>query len=126
MKVLSAVACIFLPLTLVAGIYGMNFEHMPELGWSWAYFGVLVFMGAAIVVSTWWFLTHGWIRIGPRPVVHEPRFAVDPNALVGRVRSVANGASRSDDDGAAVAGAMDGQTAECRRQSLDHHPPSAL
>ncbi len=32
MKVLSAVASIFLPLTLVAGIYGMNFEHMPELG----------------------------------------------------------------------------------------------
>ena len=32
MKILSAVASIFLPLTLVAGIYGMNFEHMPELG----------------------------------------------------------------------------------------------
>jgi magnesium transporter len=37
MKVLTSIATIFIPLTFVAGIYGMNFERMPELRWSWAY-----------------------------------------------------------------------------------------
>lgn len=83
-KILSAVASIFLPLTLIAGIYGMNFEHMPELTQPWAYFAVLGFMAVTIVLSTWWFMTHGWIRIGPRPVVHAPRFAVEPSALLGQ------------------------------------------
>jgi magnesium transporter len=41
MKTLSVVAGIFLPLTLIASIYGMNFENMPELGWEWGYFGIL-------------------------------------------------------------------------------------
>lgn len=37
MKVLTIIATIFIPLTFVAGIYGMNFEHMPELHWRWSY-----------------------------------------------------------------------------------------
>jgi len=37
MKVLTIIATIFIPLTFIAGIYGMNFEHMPELGWKWSY-----------------------------------------------------------------------------------------
>lgn len=37
MKVLTIIATIFIPLTFFAGIYGMNFEHMPELGWRWIY-----------------------------------------------------------------------------------------
>ena len=37
MKVLTIIATIFIPLTLIAGIYGMNFEHMPELQWRWGY-----------------------------------------------------------------------------------------
>ncbi len=40
MKVLTTVATIFIPLTFIAGIYGMNFEHMPELKWHYGYFGV--------------------------------------------------------------------------------------
>ncbi|PLX44980.1 MAG: magnesium and cobalt transport protein CorA [Deltaproteobacteria bacterium] len=39
MKVLTIVATIFIPLTFVAGIYGMNFEYMPELKWKWGYAG---------------------------------------------------------------------------------------
>ena len=35
MKVQTIVATIFIPLTFVAGIYGMNFENMPELSWKW-------------------------------------------------------------------------------------------
>jgi magnesium transporter len=37
MKVLTIIATIFIPLTFVAGIYGMNFEYMPELKWRWSY-----------------------------------------------------------------------------------------
>ena len=37
MKVLTIIATIFIPLTFVAGIYGMNFHYMPELSWKWAY-----------------------------------------------------------------------------------------
>ena len=37
MKVLTCFATIFMPLTFIAGIYGMNFERMPELKWGWSY-----------------------------------------------------------------------------------------
>ena len=37
MKVLTIISTIFIPLTFLAGIYGMNFEHQPEYGWRWAY-----------------------------------------------------------------------------------------
>jgi len=37
MKVLTIIATIFIPLTFIVGIYGMNFEYMPELSWKWAY-----------------------------------------------------------------------------------------
>ncbi len=41
MKVLTVIATIFIPLTFIAGVYGMNFRFMPELEWRWGYFGVL-------------------------------------------------------------------------------------
>ncbi|MFC1890509.1 magnesium/cobalt transporter CorA [Thermodesulfobacteriota bacterium] len=44
MKVLTIIATIFIPLTFVAGIYGMNFKYMPELEWRWGYFAVLFVM----------------------------------------------------------------------------------
>jgi magnesium transporter len=53
MKVLTIFAAIFIPLTFVAGIYGMNFSFMPELGWRWGYFAVLLVMaviGASMLV----------------------------------------------------------------------------
>jgi magnesium transporter len=37
MKVLTIIATIFMPLTFLAGVYGMNFKHMPELEWPWGY-----------------------------------------------------------------------------------------
>ncbi|MCI5159303.1 MAG: magnesium and cobalt transport protein CorA, partial [Candidatus Electrothrix sp. AUS1_2] len=37
MKVLTLFASVFIPLTFLSGIYGMNFEYMPELHWKWAY-----------------------------------------------------------------------------------------
>lgn len=46
MKVLTCISTIFLPLTFLAGVYGMNFDHMPELAWSWAYPALwMVFLG---------------------------------------------------------------------------------
>jgi magnesium transporter len=40
MKVLTVITTIFIPLTFIAGIYGMNFKNMPELNWQWGYYGV--------------------------------------------------------------------------------------
>lgn len=44
MKVLTIIATIFIPLTFVAGLYGMNFKYIPELEWHWGYFAVLFVM----------------------------------------------------------------------------------
>ena len=53
MKVLTIIATIFIPLTFIAGIYGMNFKYFPELGWKWSYPLVLlgmVFIGVSMLV----------------------------------------------------------------------------
>ncbi|MFH1958473.1 MAG: magnesium/cobalt transporter CorA [bacterium] len=53
MKVLTVIATIFIPLTFIVGIYGMNFNYMPELGWKWAYFavwGVMIFLAGSMVI----------------------------------------------------------------------------
>ncbi len=60
MKVLTAFATILLPLTVVTGIYGMNFDHMPELHWRFGYPAVLVGMGAMAVVLLVYFQRRGW------------------------------------------------------------------
>jgi len=44
MKVLTIIATIFIPLTFIAGVYGMNFRHMPELEWRWGYAAVWLVM----------------------------------------------------------------------------------
>ncbi len=54
MKVLTIIATIFVPLTFLAGIYGMNFEHMPETKWSWSYpvfWIVTLVAGASMLVA---------------------------------------------------------------------------
>ena len=61
MKVLTIIATIFIPLTFIAGIYGMNFEYMPELKWRWAYFsvwGVIVLVVAGMI---WYFKRKRWL-----------------------------------------------------------------
>lgn len=55
MKTLTVVASIFIPLTFMAGVYGMNFEFMPELTWKWAYPGLLIIM-AAIGIGMYLFM----------------------------------------------------------------------
>ena len=44
MKVLTIIATIFMPLTFVVGIYGMNFRRMPELDWTWGYPAVMALL----------------------------------------------------------------------------------
>jgi magnesium transporter len=44
MRVLTVISTIFIPLTFIAGVYGMNFHYMPELGWKWAYPAVWLVM----------------------------------------------------------------------------------
>jgi magnesium transporter len=53
MKVLTIIATIFMPLTFIAGIYGMNFKYMPELGWRWSYpavWVVIVLIGVSMLI----------------------------------------------------------------------------
>ena len=61
MKVLTIFASIFIPLTFVAGIYGMNFENMPELSWQWGYFGLLGFMAIIALVLVIYFKKKKWL-----------------------------------------------------------------
>jgi len=60
MKVLTVIATLFIPLTFIASIYGMNFAHMPELGWSYGYPWALGLMGAVAAGLIYYFKRRGW------------------------------------------------------------------
>lgn len=61
MKVLTIIATIFIPLTFIAGIYGMNFEFMPELGWKWSYPVVWFFMTGLAILMIFFFRRKKWL-----------------------------------------------------------------
>jgi len=61
MKVLTIIATIFIPLTFVAGIYGMNFKYMPELEWRWGYMTVWLVMIAVAGVMLIYFRKKKWL-----------------------------------------------------------------
>jgi magnesium transporter len=61
MKVLTIITTIFMPLTFIVGIYGMNFEHMPELKWEWGYALVLGLMVAIVIAMLGFFKWKKWI-----------------------------------------------------------------
>ena len=61
MKVLTIFAAIFIPLTFVAGIYGMNFKYMPELSWRWGYFGALGLMACIAAGLIGYFKKKNWL-----------------------------------------------------------------
>jgi magnesium transporter len=61
MKTLTLVATVFIPLTFLVGVYGMNFDVMPELRWRWGYatiWAVMLAIGGAILL---WFRRRGWL-----------------------------------------------------------------
>ncbi len=73
MKVLTVFAAIILPLSLIAGLYGMNFARMPELDWRWGYFGVLGIM-ATVAISL-------WVHFAKRGFIGGPKIGRIPKAL---------------------------------------------
>jgi len=63
MMLLTIVTSIFIPLTFIAGIYGMNFTYMPELQWRYGYFLVMGVMGIIAIIMAIWFRRRGWFDI---------------------------------------------------------------
>ena len=70
MKVLTIFAAIFIPLTFIAGLYGMNFDpeasrwNMPELGWAYGYPAALAVMAVVGIALFLYFVRKGWIGSG--------------------------------------------------------------
>jgi magnesium transporter len=60
MKVLTVISTIFIPLTFIVGVYGMNFDHMPELQWKWGYYGVWGVMIVVVIVMLAFFRHKKW------------------------------------------------------------------
>jgi magnesium transporter len=61
MKVLTIMATIFIPLTFIAGIYGMNFEFMPELKWKWSYPLLWLVLAVIFGLMIFWFKRKKWL-----------------------------------------------------------------
>ncbi|GGG85492.1 magnesium transport protein CorA [Parapedobacter pyrenivorans] len=61
MRVLTIFSVFFMPLTFIAGIYGMNFKFMPELDWHYGYPAVMIIMGGIATGIYFWFKRKGWL-----------------------------------------------------------------
>lgn len=62
MKVLTVISAVFIPLTFIVGVYGMNFKYMPELGWRYGYFVAMGFMFVLAMALIFVFYKRGWLR----------------------------------------------------------------
>jgi magnesium transporter len=62
MKLLTVISTIFIPLTFIVGLYGMNFQYMPELKWHWGYFICLFTMLIIAAGLLYYFWKRGWLR----------------------------------------------------------------
>ena len=62
MRVLTVFSAFFLPLTFIVGIYGMNFQFMPELGWRYGYPMTIGLMVGVCLTIFLWFRHRGWMR----------------------------------------------------------------
>jgi magnesium transporter len=60
MKTLTIIATIFIPLTFIAGVYGMNFEFMPELGWKYGYLLIWIFFLGSTLAMVYYFKRKKW------------------------------------------------------------------
>ncbi|HEY2846615.1 MAG TPA: magnesium/cobalt transporter CorA [Pyrinomonadaceae bacterium] len=86
MKTLAVVSTIILPLTLIAGIYGMNFEYMPELHTQYGYFATLAAMAILTIALLFYFWRRGWIYNRDAVVEVEPEVQKDEEVAVERER----------------------------------------
>ncbi|MCM3672791.1 magnesium/cobalt transporter CorA [Peribacillus simplex] len=62
MMTLTVITTIFMPLTFIVGVYGMNFEYMPELNWHYGYFLILGMMGGIALMMFLFFVKKGWLN----------------------------------------------------------------
>lgn len=87
MKVLTVFSAIMLPLTLIAGIYGMNFEHMPELHWRYGYWYALSLMGVTAFLMLIWFGRKGWLTPTemPKRIRKRQELSDGPNSTAAHV-----------------------------------------
>jgi len=60
-KVLTIIATVFMPITFIASLYGMNFKFMPEITWKWGYPAVLALMVVITAWMVWFFRRRKWI-----------------------------------------------------------------
>ena len=67
MKVLTIISTIFIPLTFVVGVYGMNFDYMPELRWRWGYWACWAVMIVCAAGMVWIFKKQGWLGRSASP-----------------------------------------------------------
>jgi len=61
MKLLTIISTIFIPLTFIVGVYGMNFDNMPELRQRWGYFVVMGIMAVLAIGMLMWFRRRRWL-----------------------------------------------------------------
>ncbi len=60
MMLLTVITSVFIPITFIAGVYGMNFKYMPELEWKYGYFIALGVMFIISISMVLWFKRKGW------------------------------------------------------------------
>jgi len=60
-KVLTVITSIFIPLSFITGVYGMNFRHMPELAWKYGYLGAWVVMALITLLMILWIRRKNWL-----------------------------------------------------------------
>lgn len=81
MRMLTIISTVFLPMTFVAGVYGMNFDDMPELHWRWGYpFSLVVMLGIAVAFLIF-FYRRGWFN-SSEPTALDPRQGEDPPGTI--------------------------------------------
>jgi magnesium transporter len=61
MKILTIISTFFIPLTFIVGVYGMNFENMPELRWHWGYLMIWGVMVTVVLAMVWFFRSKKWL-----------------------------------------------------------------
>ncbi len=93
-KVLSIIATIFLPLTMIAGIFGMNFNNMPELDYQWLYYFIVATTALALGFTLWLLWLGRWVVRGRRKLNRFVPTAVDPVKLANYMGNVARARKR--------------------------------
>ena len=63
MMILTIVSTLFIPLTFIVGVYGMNFVNMPELEWKYGYFAVMLLILVIAIGMLTWFMHKGWFKL---------------------------------------------------------------